>query len=312
MLYLLPLAKLIVNIYLPNCIIKDDYVLELQDIFASIGNAIDNYAGFDVIVAGDFNFQFVSDNIGFQHLDIFMAEFHLGSCDYLLKTPPDYTFHIEKLGYRSFIDHFVCSSYLITKVDSLHILDSGCNLSDHLAIFLCVCSDNFLLSHPSVPDPKCNKESMEQRFRWDKANLVDYYAASLHVFSEFNFAQVFSQCSSSCRCENINTLDVWGDNINSALLHISNQTVPMKKVNFYKFWWNEELSLLKQNSIDAHRLWDSLGRPKSGEIWLKQLAAKQEYKRAIKRYQLDECTSISNELNDHLLSKDLNNFWKSW
>ena len=70
--------------------------------------------------------------------------------------------------------------------------------------------------------------------------------------------------------------------------------------------------LLKQNSIDAHRLWDSVGRPKSGEIWLKQLAAKQEYKRAIKRYQLDECTSISNELNDHLLSKDLNNFWKSW
>ena len=68
-----------------------------------------------------------------------MAEFHQGSCDYLLKTPPDYTFHIEKLGYRSFIDYFVCSSHLITKVDSLHILDSGCNLSDHLAISLCVC-----------------------------------------------------------------------------------------------------------------------------------------------------------------------------
>ena len=150
---------LIVNIYLPNCIIKDDYVLELQDIFASIGNVIDNYAGFDVIVAGDFNFQFVSDNIGFQHLDKFMAEFHLGSCDYLLKTPPDYTFHIEKLGYRSFIDHFVCSSHLITKVDSLHILDSGCNLSDHLAISLCVCSDNFLPSHPSGPDQKCNDEA---------------------------------------------------------------------------------------------------------------------------------------------------------
>ena len=115
---------------------------------------------------------------------------------------------------------------LITKVDSLHILDSGCNLSDHLAISLCVCSDNFLLSHP---DPKCNNESMEQRFRWDKANLVDYYAASLHVFSEFNFAQIFSKCNNGCRCENINTLDVWGDNLNSALLHISNKTVPRKR-----------------------------------------------------------------------------------
>ena len=55
-------------------------------------------------------------------------------------------------------------------------------------------------------------------------------------FSEFDFAQIFSQCNSGCRCENVNTLDVWGDNINSALLHISNQTVPKKKVNFYKFW----------------------------------------------------------------------------
>ena len=28
---------IIVNIYLPNCIIKEDYILELQDIFANIG-----------------------------------------------------------------------------------------------------------------------------------------------------------------------------------------------------------------------------------------------------------------------------------
>ena len=60
---------------------------------------------------------------------------------------------------------------------------------------------------------------------------------------------------------------------------------------------------------DSGTVWEGLNLGKFG---LKQLAAKQEYKRAVKRYKLDECTSISNELNDHLLSKDLNNFWKSW
>jgi len=79
--------------------------------------------------------------------------------------------------------------------------------------------------------------------------------------------------------------------------------ISTKKVNFYKFWWNEELSLLKQNSIDAHNIWDSAGRPKFGEIWQKQVSAKQLYKRSIKHYQLQESNSITNELNDHLLKK---------
>ena len=73
-----------------------------------------------------------------------MGEFNLISCDNLLSTKLDYTFHIEKLRYRSFIDHFVCSSSLISKIEGLQIHDSGCNLSDHLAISLCLCSDTLV------------------------------------------------------------------------------------------------------------------------------------------------------------------------
>ena len=48
-------------------------------------------------------------------------------------------------------------------------------------------------------------------------------------------------------------------------LHISNQTVPKKNVNFYKFWWgNEELSLLKWCS----NLYSALCTPTLG-LWVK-------------------------------------------
>ena len=70
--------------------------------------------------------------------------------------------------------------------------------------------------------------------------------------------------------------------------------------------------MLKQNSIDAHNIWDSAGRPKFGEIWQKQVSAKQLYKRSIKHYQLQESNSITNELNDHLLNKNMTNFWRTW
>jgi len=30
---------------------------------------------------------------------------------------------------------------------------------------------------------------------------------------------------------------------------------------FNKFWWDEELSLLKENSIKTHKLWTSLDKP---------------------------------------------------
>ena len=59
---------IIVNIYLPNCIIKEDYKLELQDIFANIENVIDNHADFEIIIAGDYNFQFKHSMLVFNFL----------------------------------------------------------------------------------------------------------------------------------------------------------------------------------------------------------------------------------------------------
>ena len=39
---------------------------------------------------------------------------------------------------------------------------------------------------------------------------------------------------------------------------------PHNKKNFYKYWWSEELTILKQNSIDTNRIWKAAGKPRYG------------------------------------------------
>ena len=95
----------------------------------------------------------------------------------------------------------------------------------------------------------------EYRLRWDKANLTNYYGATLHEISKINYDFHFDQCLNNCDCGKLSLLDEWGDQLNYALKSASHSTVPMKRENFYKFWWNEELSLLKNISIEAHKVW---------------------------------------------------------
>jgi len=45
------------------------------------------------------------------------------------------------------------------------------------------------------------------------------------------------------------------------------RTVPFKDANFFKFWWDEELDILKQESINSHNIWVSNGRPRNGPIF---------------------------------------------
>lgn len=84
------------------------------------------------------------------------------------------------------------------------------------------------------------------------------------------------------------------------------------KKQFYKFWWNEELDCLKQQSIDDHRLWKALGKPRHGQVYDRSRASKLAYKRRVREYQQNETNSYSNDLHEALLSKNGPTFWNCW
>ena len=71
------------------------------------------------------------------------------------------------------------------------------------------------------------------------------------------------------------------------------------------------MSLLKENSIQAHRLWDGLGRPHPGDALRIKQQAKYEYKLAYRSKERQNQEQFTDELNDALASKDMNSFWKS-
>jgi len=72
------------------------------------------------------------------------------------------------------------------------------------------------------------------------------------------------------------------------------------------------MSELKRQSIDTHRLWVLFGRPLSGPVYRDRCAARAAYRRALKHKSQIASSRISNDLNDHLLSKDCVAFWKTW
>ena len=98
----------------------------------------------------------------------------------------------------------------------------------------------------------------------------------------------------------------------NALSASAEARVPRTKPGFYKVWWNDTLTELKCESVEAHDLWKICGRPKQGDVFMRMKCAKIAYKQAIKINRVDEESYFSNELNDLLLSKDVPGFWRSW
>ena len=88
--------------------------------------------------------------------------------------------------------------------------------------------------------------------------------------------------------------------------------VPKIKKNFFKYWWNEEADMLKQNSIKMHKIWVENGRPKNGPIYELKSKAKSVFKLFLRKQQKLETSNVSNSLHDSLMNKNSTTFWKIW
>ena len=76
--------------------------------------------------------------------------------------------------------------------------------------------------------------------------------------------------------------------------------------------WSQELDCLKAKAIESNKLWQEVGRPRSGPVYAKRYSDKRAYRLAIRRAEADTKDVYSNELHDLLLRKEGNEFWKSW
>lgn len=102
------------------------------------------------------------------------------------------------------------------------------------------------------------------------------------------------------------------DSIVSVLCNAAKATVPVRSKQFYKYWWDQELDCLKEDSISSHKLWKAAGKPRAGPLFTKARSCKLLYKNRIRQCQRQETSSYNNDLHEALVSKQGNAFWKCW
>ena len=76
-----------------------------------------------------------------------------------------------------------------------------------------------------------------------------------------------SMCHLVHTASNVQRIDKFYFSIICALQTASALTALKVKHNFFKFWCDEELNLIKEEAIASHNVWRNAGRPRSGVLF---------------------------------------------
>lgn len=298
---------LIITVYLPcvGTLQRDDLyyslLLEVQEI---INDHLDTN---NCLIGGDFNLDLGTSSKLSQLVNEFIISNSFNRCDVLFPVSSPITYVSEASNSSSTIDYMLSTS--VSKVVAFNILDIDINLSDHLPL-LVICE---YYSAP-VQVKESTKLPVFTQLRWDHAPIGLYYESTRQrlepVLAILNTLLDDSQDlydPLTFRCVD----DIY-ERIVGILCDSANLFIPKHKKSYYKFWWNQELDILKQSSITSCRVWRDAGKPRHGAIYSQYKRDKLIYKKRIREEQSAETKSYTNDLHDALMRKSSQGFWKTW
>jgi len=284
----------VANVYLPDSSnsSRDEIV---SDICSQIESHVDFNSNNTVIIGGDFNLEFLNDTSCCKDLNSFLLDNDLCVCDTKFTTDIDYTYFNETHNCFSWIDHFITSRSLFDKVTNARIVDLGSNLSDHCPIWMHIGDVDGFVKNAGTSSKSTSPTV--SRLRWDKADVLSYYELTRSFFNDFSFSS---------------DIDSDYDKILTALHNSARLSVPRGQATFFQHYWDDDLNDLKLKSVEAHRLWVECGWPRAGFVLQERCRTKAAYKRAVRNKWREGDLTVSNDLHDCLLSKDIDGFWRTW
>jgi len=222
-----------VNVYMP-CKSVSNYEDVYADVASQILHCLSELSGCEFIVGGDFNCEFKSDEgAAWNILCDFMSQLDLVSTDYLLTGDQCYTFFQPTTGASSHIDHFLASNAIVPCIQTLNVIENGGNLSDHLPITLTLAlTDACSRSSHADSSATVNTDKKIYSLRWDKGDLVSYYYRSRNLLSRINVG---------CLDQGHEGIEFCYNSIVYSLQVAASETIPNRRTDFYKFWWDSEL-----------------------------------------------------------------------
>jgi len=300
---------LFINVYLPS-VSTPNRTEVFIDCLSGILNDIGDLHYSEIVFGGDMNVDVAADNELCALLRDFARDLELRYLYDKLPSDDRVTYRVDATGAKSAIDHFAVSESMYDSVVGIKVEDSGINLSDH-------CPVTFDVIIPDIDKAPSNsngsvKPCMQPVYRWDMGDLIYYYSLTRDLLSAIDAPKhLLSDCDSpgSNVLEQINQ---YYNSIVCCLREASHASIPRKKHSHFKYWWDEELTLLKQQAIRSFKLWSSAGKPRHGVLFDSMRHEKAIYKLAIRNKEKSHANEFSDSLNDALIGKDLNRFWQSW
>ena len=299
---------IIVNVYFP-CAGTTDRLSIINDLVSEIESWLSQLTFCDIIIAGDFNTDLDSSDAASCCINDFCKRYSLARADNIFNRSNISTYVSLALNHESRIDY--CLVSCISCLGSYDIIDPHVNFSDHLPLMAEIVIGTSLSSptHDST-----HASSSVTQLRWDRADSTSFYNYTHchldHLMLRLN--NIVSLYSDNVIFNASSCIDSLYDDIVNVLCSASKLFVPCVKKNFFKFWWDEELSILKEDSIASDKIWKEAGKPRSGPIFNKRQDCRLKYRKRIRENDHLVTRSYTNDLHDALLHKNGPSFWKCW
>ena len=287
---------------------RQECVAETVDALSMIEEIINDHPHHKVIIGGDINTELNNSSPFDPIWANFMSKYDIKCCDSLVTGDTNYTYSHDSLNQRKWNDHFLLSSSIVPLTDNHAILDTGDNTSDHLPIMFRLSCDlsaapQQLDSSDKAPSLKWEKCSEEQKANYADclSNLLTHSPCLLTtcdtVHCSNNYCTQSIQREYECIVEAVTQAD---------------KVLPRHKPGVQKHWWTDELTILRDKSIEIHRIWRVDGKPRAGPINDERLRARAAYRQGLKAAQKRPNQSCWNRLHRSFADKNTTDFWKSW
>ena len=308
-----PDSILLASIYMPfyDASKRQECIAETIECITMLEEILSDHPCHKVIIGGDLNTELRGPQPFDQLWKDFMEKFDLICCDRLISNDThtlNYTYAHDTLNQRKWNDHFLISSSLESSTDSHEIMDSGDNPSDHLPV-------TFKLSANLSAEPqKAESSDSAPSLKWEKCTEEQkrmYKDKLSHLLDQT--PSVISSCNTMhCKKpECLASIQSEYGNITTAITE-ADRILPRHKPGVQKHWWTEELSRLKNKSIDIHKIWKAEGKPHNNATNAERIKVRVAYRRAIKLAQRAPKQASWNKLHGSFISKDTTKFWQTW
>ena len=300
---------IIATVYLP-CTGTKNRLSICESILDDLWSWREQYPDCECIIAGDFNTDLNNGDYIANLINSFSSSHSLIRCDDVFPRAKSNTYVNLSLNQSSCIDFMLTSSPV--HLHGYDVIDPDINYSDHLPIlgnfeYVLLTDEAAAASHKSV-----SKSPLQ--LRWDHADLLSYYQFSrihlepilyrvINAINQFDMQQSIDYSS---------IIEELHDEIINVLRTGAELYVPHRRVNFYKYWWDQEMDALKTASIESNQAWKAAGKPRQGPIFEKRQKCRLHYRKQIRTNQALQVSTYSNDLHDALLAKRGKDFWKCW